>query len=200
MALDKLVDSSALDNDLTLVANAIRAKTGGTAALAFPAEFVSEIGNIGGGGASPWKLVHSEEVTANTSSTTATSLKSITISGIYTKAKIIYVRIRDKAGKRPGYFLGSDCFFINYQHANSSGSALTYAGRLIHRYTSSSQYGMYSGATTTGYGVYAYDINSSGRLRIYTRYNSNYSLTINGTYTVEVYTLDYPDGKSVFDI
>lgn len=52
MALDKLVDSSQLDTDLTSVANAIRAKSGGSGQLAFPAGFVSEIGNIpsGGGG------------------------------------------------------------------------------------------------------------------------------------------------------
>lgn len=52
MAVDKLVDSSQLDSDLTSVANAIRAKSGGSGQLAFPAGFVSEIGNIpsGGGG------------------------------------------------------------------------------------------------------------------------------------------------------
>lgn len=52
MALDKLVDSTQLDSDLTSVANAIRAKSGGSSQLAFPAGFVSEIGNIpsGGGG------------------------------------------------------------------------------------------------------------------------------------------------------
>lgn len=52
MSLDKLVDSTQLDSDLTSVANAIRAKSGGSAQLAFPAGFVSEIGNIpsGGGG------------------------------------------------------------------------------------------------------------------------------------------------------
>lgn len=52
MALDKLVDSTQLDADLTSVADAIRAKSGGSSALAFPAGFVSEIGNIpsGGGG------------------------------------------------------------------------------------------------------------------------------------------------------
>lgn len=55
MALDKLVDSTQLDNNLTSVANAIRAKSGGTGQLAFPAGFVSEIGNIptGGGGITP---------------------------------------------------------------------------------------------------------------------------------------------------
>ena len=52
MAVDKLVDSTQLDADLTSVANAIRAKSGGSSQLAFPSGFVSEIGNIptGGGG------------------------------------------------------------------------------------------------------------------------------------------------------
>lgn len=50
MSLDKLVDSTQLDSDLTSVANAIRAKSGGSGQLAFPAGFVSEIGNIPSGG------------------------------------------------------------------------------------------------------------------------------------------------------
>ena len=49
MAVDKLIDSAQLESDLTDVADAIRAKTGGTADLAFPADFVSEIGSISGG-------------------------------------------------------------------------------------------------------------------------------------------------------
>lgn len=40
--------------DLTSVANAIRAKSGGSSQLAFPAGFVSEIGNIPSGGADNW--------------------------------------------------------------------------------------------------------------------------------------------------
>jgi hypothetical protein len=50
MSADKLVDSTQLDSDLTSVANAIRAKSGGSSQLAFPAGFVSEIGNIPSGG------------------------------------------------------------------------------------------------------------------------------------------------------
>lgn len=58
MALDKLVDSTQLDSGLTSVANAIRAKSGGSSQLAFPAGFVSEIGNIptGGGGSGVTKI------------------------------------------------------------------------------------------------------------------------------------------------
>lgn len=43
MALDKLVDSTQLNSDLTSIANAIRAKGGTSAQLAFPADFVSAI-------------------------------------------------------------------------------------------------------------------------------------------------------------
>ena len=52
MALDKLVDSTQLDSDLTSVANAIRTKGGTSASLAFPVGFVSAIDAIptGGGG------------------------------------------------------------------------------------------------------------------------------------------------------
>ena len=50
MALDKLVDSARLDTDLASVADAIRAKTGGSGSLAFPAGFVSAIGAIAAGG------------------------------------------------------------------------------------------------------------------------------------------------------
>lgn len=52
MAVDKLVDSTQLDADLTSVANAIRTKGGTSASLAFPAGFVDAIDAIetGGGG------------------------------------------------------------------------------------------------------------------------------------------------------
>lgn len=49
MSVDKLVDSTQLNTDLTSVANAIRAKSGGSSQLAFPSGFVSEIGNIPSG-------------------------------------------------------------------------------------------------------------------------------------------------------
>lgn len=46
MAVDKLVDSTQLDADLTSIANAIRTKGGTSAQLAFPSEFVSAINAI----------------------------------------------------------------------------------------------------------------------------------------------------------
>ena len=50
MALDKLVDSTQLDADLTTVANAIRTKGGTSASLAFPSDFVTAIAAIPSGG------------------------------------------------------------------------------------------------------------------------------------------------------
>lgn len=53
MAVDKLVDSTQLDTDLTSVANAIRTKGGTSAQLAFPSGFVSAIDAIPTGGGEP---------------------------------------------------------------------------------------------------------------------------------------------------
>ena len=156
----------------------------------------SVTGTYSGGGGYGYTLLTSEDVTANTTTTSATSLQSITISTAWTSAKMIYVRIRDKAGKRNGYFYGSDCFFINYLSANSSTNTLTNGGRIITTYNNN-QWAQYASGTS-GYGVYVYDINSSGRVRIYARYNSTNSRTINGTYKVEIYSLDWPDGVSIF--
>ena len=163
-----------------------------------PDSVLSVTGTASGG--TSWTLLHEEDISANTTGTSAASLKSITgITGAWDDSKIIYVRVRDKAGPRAGYFYGSDSFFINWQKANNSTTAPTTAGRIIHRYTTGNQWAQYVGATTTGYGVYGYDINNSGRVRIYQRYSSSYSLTINGTYRVQIYSLTYPDGKSPFN-
>lgn len=148
-----------------------------------------------GAESSAWKLLGSKEFTVNTTETTARSVGTFSIPEAYDGTKVILVRVRDKAGKRSGYFYGSDAFFMNYQDASGGTSTITYAGRLIHRCTTSDTYSTYVGATTTGYGVYGYSITAAGVVNIYRRYNSNYSLTINGTYVVEVWALDYEPGK-----
>ena len=53
MALDKLVDSTALDNGLTTVADAIREKGGTSAQLAFPQGMANAIAAIPSGGGVP---------------------------------------------------------------------------------------------------------------------------------------------------
>lgn len=49
MAVDKLVDSTQLDADLTSVANAIRSRGGTSGNLAFPTGFVNAINGIPSG-------------------------------------------------------------------------------------------------------------------------------------------------------
>lgn len=49
MAIDKAIDSTLLNTNLTLIANAVRAKSGASAQLAFPDGFVAAINGISGG-------------------------------------------------------------------------------------------------------------------------------------------------------
>ena len=182
-----------LSSLFTAIANAIRGKKGTTAKIVAD-DFPTEITNLPG-----YTKLGETTLTVSTTSTSASSAGTLSLgSSASTANKILYVRIRDTAGKRAGYFYGSDTYFFNYQKANGSTSTLTYAARAIHRYASGSTWSTYIGATTTGYGVYAYSISNSGSLAIYHRYNSNYSLTIDGTYKVEAYLLDTPDGVSPF--
>lgn len=138
------------------------------------------------------------EVTVNTSSTAATEQLTIDCGEeAYTKDRMIYVRIRDKAGVRNGYFYGTDNFFFNTRKANGETYDCDQCARIIFRRTN---YGTFSAYTSNPYGIYGYSISSSGVVKIYSKYSSSYSLTINGTYKVEVYALDYPDGISPFTI
>ena len=143
-----------------------------------------------------WVRIASKSLNVTTSSTTSTKIDTISIgSDYYTKDSIIYVRVRDHNGKRNGYLYGTDTFFLNYYDANSATTSLTVGARLVHRYSSSGVYTSYSG----GYGVYGYSITSDGNLNIYSRYNSTYTLTIDGTYDVEVYKLEYIKGKEIYE-
>lgn len=76
MAVDKLVDSTQLDADLTSVANAIRTKGGTSADLAFPAGFVSAVEAIptGGGGYSIDDLATRAEPSGTITIPNATSI------------------------------------------------------------------------------------------------------------------------------
>ncbi|MBO4543892.1 MAG: hypothetical protein J5725_12020 [Bacteroidales bacterium] len=87
MAVDKLVDSTQLDADLTSVANAIRAKSHGNGQLAFPSGFVDAINGLTwdwkGGYPEFIKTIYTTSFTLGstsfaswTPSTTAKSIKS----------------------------------------------------------------------------------------------------------------------------
>lgn len=146
----------------------------------------------GQGGSSAWTKIAETTYTVNTTSTSAGTVATWSTghSEIWTKSKWIYVRIRDTAGKRDGYFYGSDQFFYNANLANSgTASSITTALRIYTRY-SSGEFTVTAASGTSGYGVWTDYLYSDGRIRIRRRYNSTNSLTVNGTFKVEVYTLE----------
>ncbi len=147
--------------------------------------------------ASSYVKLAEQEFTVNTENTTAVQIGTITIdpaSDVFTSAYYIFVKIRDKAGKRAGYFLGSDAIYPNAIAANGSTTSTNVAGRVLYSYTANNEFACVSSA----YGIYPNLITSAGYITIYSRYHSTYSLTLNGTYKVEVFALKYPDNVSPF--
>ena len=151
-------------------------------------------GTLSQGALSPaYTLLATAEYSVNTTSTTAASAGTIALgSSVFTSNKILYVKVRDKAGPRSGYFVGTDSYLFNFNKASSSNTTVTAKAILTHRRASGGAFTTYVSASgTVGYGVYPYSLDSSGNLIIYKRYNSTYTPTLNGTYVVEVYLLDY---------
>jgi len=153
----------------------------------------------GGDGTSSWTKVAETNYQVSTTKTTATEI-AIWVTGhseIWTSNKWVWVRVRDTAGKRAGYFYGSDSVIIISK--DMSGTTSSAGIRSCIRFNSSSDYAVSVGSSSTGYGVYADMIYSDGRIRIKSRYSSTASLTIDGIYKVEVYLLDPAGGVPIFE-
>lgn len=150
----------------------------------------------GGGGYGYTKLAE-QDFTVNTSSTSETSVGTINCgTAAWTKDKILYVRVRDKAGPRPGYFLETDNYVVNHYATNPDANSNSLILRCVTRKnTSGTPYGTQNNTST---GVYPSKIDSDGTLTIKAKYSSSTSGTIDGTYHVDVYLLDWPDGVSPF--
>lgn len=148
-----------------------------------------------GGGGSSFTLIGTKSITKSTTST----------SGSYTDYYFddpsdlfadsippLYVRLRDNAGPRNGYYYGFDALCIPRTAINTA------VGQVTYRYTDDGvlQYYNPTSATTptSGYGIWCYNTpilsSSSLRIRVGFRYNATSSLTIDGTYTLEVYAID----------
>jgi hypothetical protein len=160
----------------------------------------SVVVNVQGSGSSPWTKLAEQDFTVSTTSRSETQVGSflnLAASAVWTSAKMIYVRVRDKAGKRNGYFYGSDTFYSNPNPANGSTTALTAKVCIAYKVPDTGLTAIYVSAV----GVYGSDIsvsNNLAALNIKSKYGSDSSLTIDGTYHVEVYTLEWPDNVSPF--
>lgn len=159
-------------------------------------------GTNSGGGSSAWTKIAEASYDVSTTGTTSTTVATLETghSEIWTSDKWVYVRIRDTAGKRNGYFYGSDNFSYNINPANGNTFAryITTVYHYITRY-SDNKFAVYGVSGIYGSGIYSDTIYNDGRIRICSKYNSTNSLTINGTYKVEVYLLTPPDGTPIFN-
>ena len=154
-----------------------------------------------GGGASSWtKVAETTYQVSTTNTTTATVATWATgHSELWTSDRFVYVRIRDTAGKREGYFYGSDQFFMNHIPINGSTEIDTsVSGRFYTSYANEVFVtGYHSG--TSGFGLFADTLYSDGRIRVRVKYSSAHSRTIDGTYKVEVYLLGPAGGVPIFE-
>ena len=153
----------------------------------------------GGGGGSNWTLLATQEYTVNTSSTTSTSVGDIEFPANVTLSynDIIWVHVRDKAGKREGYHYGTDGFYLPYIWANNGAVQGSMSNKAFMNFICTS--GNYSASTSSNYGVYGNQLYSN-YVKISTRYNSSSTGTINGTYKVDVYKLTLPNGVTLFEV
>lgn len=157
-----------------------------------------------GGGASSWTKVAETSYQVSMTDTSEPTIDTWATghSEIWTSDKIVYIRIRDTAGKRAGYFYGVDAWFMNRYPKTPSLSSYTSSSELVYqiwRVNSDGEYKYRQGYNTSGYGVYPDTIYKSGDIRIVSRYSKSFSLTIDGTYKVEVYLLDPPTGAPIFE-
>ena len=156
---------------------------------------------VGGNGQSSYTLIASGEISANTTSTSAQGLSdTLTIpEEAVTSEKLLYVRIRDKAGPRRGYHYGNDCFLSNpYPAAGSPNSNCGSIGTICYQVQSDNI------IMATGPIAYGVSVNmiqpSENKMLFNARYNSSSTGTINATYVVNVYLLDFVDNISPFII
>ena len=154
------------------------------------------------GARTSYELIYSDDYTVNTSSETASLIDTIDLPAkALTSGKMLYVKIRDKAGPRSGYFTGSDSIYINTEEAKGTATYSLEPCTWLHtRKNGVLNTGRVLSATY-GYGVWADPIqkaNGAGSIDINAKWDSN-SGTINGTYNVSVYLLDYAPNGNPFD-
>lgn len=188
VVLPKTGGGTAQFDDTTITSNAASASDITSGKLAYVNG--SLVTGTASGGGSSYTLLASQDFEVNTTSTSNTNIGTITLtSAEWTTSKIIYVKVRDKAGNRSGRFVGTDTYILNTSAAGSATSFANFA-----RFILANNYGTMTTNSSAAYGVYTRQIDKVDNVAVITiasRYNSNISRTINGTYNVSVYALDY---------
>ena len=151
-------------------------------------------------GQSSWELLASQEFTVSTTTTSNVSVGTISLdlSKYDDPETMVWIHVRDKAGKRAGYVYGSDTIFFSYALADGNPNSLSIRPIMLYYVNSS---GNYSGVASA-YGVFAYRLyytSSSHYVEIYSRYSASYG-TIDGTFKCDVYALKPSSGMKLFEI
>ena len=136
------------------------------------------------------KKLKTFEVDCTTESSTETVIGNFDVSGCWTHDKIILVSIRDKAGPRTGYFYGADTIIAN--PPIEGATAFTAMSAILYRDID----GVIK-TTNANAGVYASYVNNQDKLRISVKANSS-SYTVDGTFVVNVYAIDFIDGSKPY--
>lgn len=142
-------------------------------------------------GGSSWTLLYSTEVTDDGStSTSKTNALTVQLPNFAENRDLgmFCISIRRKGGPTDDYN-GGDSFICCTQMSSadfqSAISTIYYRGRKPA-----------AGSTATSYGYYASAVSASGEVSITRRYTGTYTGNMAGTYTLDVYRLDYsPSGN-----
>ena len=146
-------------------------------------------------GGSSYHLLYSEEIEDSYSSTTAATLREIDLSeDLPAGGDALLLFQARRTTKSGGYFYGgiAICQLVPGWDAVDAGNS-SFIGEFF-SYTNANKWHF----TTTKYGIYADTVTKEGVLTIKHKYNSTIAATINGTYTIGVYLLDYAPGGNPF--
>lgn len=168
----------------------------------FDIAVASKLAGGGGGGGSSYKLLASGEVTFNANPSTAqTSVGTLSLgSEGYTGYKLIYVKVRlDTTETLSSQYYGSDWWIANNYAVNGFTDATAAAMRVGINYNTSAtkKWSVLGASGNSPSGIFPNTIQSDGTLSMSVKYNSSFYSFI-GTYTYEVYALDWPDNISPF--
>ena len=159
----------------------------------------ADVNVSGGGGGSSYTLLGETDIAVTTSSTSFSNVGTITIPQSWTASKIIYARIRGRSGKRAGYYYGGDCYVFNQVSANGKTYNCETITNTVYSYSAANTWNAFVKDAGNSYGVVVRNIASSGVITIGARYNSYQTLTIDDTFHIEIYALDWPGDVSPFD-
>lgn len=147
---------------------------------------VESVVNLADNSFTGWKRLGGGTVTVN-ATTTGGQVAEFSAPELLDKTKIGYVRIRDKAGLTNGHCVGSDTFLNDF-----SEGALGVCGRLQYKVTDAGVLSIDNDNRTNTYGVYVYNIDAAGKIRIDAKKTATYACA--GDFEYDIFMAEFPPG------